>query len=56
MMVAMSLLPSDWSGRPLWAEIDLDALTGNVRLLASRAAPARLWAVVKAAIRDFGEE
>jgi alanine racemase len=48
MMVPMSLLPSHWSGRPLWAEIDLDALTGNVRLLASRAAPARLWAVVKA--------
>ncbi len=34
MMVAMSLLPSHWSGRPLWAEIDLDALTSNVRLLA----------------------
>jgi alanine racemase len=37
-----------WSGRPVWAEIDLDALAHNVRLLAARAAPARLWAVVKA--------
>jgi alanine racemase len=37
-----------WGGRPVWAEIDLDALTHNVRLLAARAAPARLWAVVKA--------
>ena len=32
----------------MWAEIDLDALGHNVRLLAGRAAPARLWAVVKA--------
>jgi alanine racemase len=37
-----------WAGRPLWAEIDLDALEHNVRLLAERAAPARLYAVVKA--------
>jgi alanine racemase len=44
----MSLLPSAWRGRPTWAEIDLDALAHNVRLLAARAAPARLWAVVKA--------
>jgi alanine racemase len=44
----MSLLPSEWSGRPVWAEIDLDALAHNARLLAARAAPARLWAVVKA--------
>ncbi len=47
-MRAMSLLPSQWSGRPVWAEIDLDALADNVRLLAARAAPATLWAVVKA--------
>jgi alanine racemase len=47
-MRAMSVLPSAWSGRPVWAEIDLDALAHNVRLLAARAAPARLWAVVKA--------
>jgi len=40
--------PSRWGGRPVWAEIDLDALAHNVRLLADRAAPARLWAVVKA--------
>jgi alanine racemase len=38
----------EWSGRPVWAEIDLDALAHNVRLLAARAAPSRLWAVVKA--------
>jgi alanine racemase len=41
-------MPVSWSGRPVWAEIDLDALAHNVRLLAARAAPARLWAVVKA--------
>src|SRR5512134_1381844 len=47
-MRAMPSLPSAWGGRPTWAEIDLDALSHNVRLLAARAAPARLWAVVKA--------
>ena len=40
--------PSRWSGRPCWAEIDLDALAHNVRVLAARAAPAKLCAVVKA--------
>jgi alanine racemase len=44
----MASLPSEWGGRPCWAEIDLDALASNVRLLASRAAPARTYAVVKA--------
>ncbi len=44
----MSILPSQWGGRPVWAEIDLDALTHNVRRLAARAAPASLYAVVKA--------
>lgn len=38
---------TDWQGRPVWAEIDLDAITHNVRLLAERAAPARLCAIVK---------
>ncbi len=47
-MRAMSLLPSHWGGRPIWAEIDLDAFAHNVRILAARAAPARLYAVVKA--------
>ena len=47
-MRAMPYPPSRWGGRPVWAEIDLDALAHNVRLLAGRAAPARLWAVVKA--------
>ncbi len=46
-MRAMSL-PSEWGGRPVWAEIDLDALAHNVRVLAAKAAPARLFAVVKA--------
>jgi alanine racemase len=40
--------PTRWAGRPVWAEIDLDALAHNVRLLVARAAPARVWAVVKA--------
>jgi alanine racemase len=44
----MSMLPSAWGGRPVWAEIDLDALAHNVQSLARRAAPARLYAVVKA--------
>jgi len=37
-----------WQGRPVWAEIDVDALEHNVRTLAARAAPSRLCAVVKA--------
>jgi alanine racemase len=44
----MPFPPASWPGRPCWAEVDLDALAGNVRLLAARAAPARLYAVVKA--------
>ncbi|HSD19322.1 MAG TPA: alanine racemase [Anaeromyxobacter sp.] len=44
----MSTNPSQWGGRPVWAEVDLDAVAHNVRLLAARAAPARLYAVVKA--------
>jgi alanine racemase len=44
----MAMTPALWSGRPCWAEIDLDALAHNVRILAARAAPARLMAVVKA--------
>jgi alanine racemase len=47
-MRTMSLEPARWAGRPVWAEIDLDALAANLRILASRAAPARLYAVVKA--------
>lgn len=31
-----------------WAEIDLDAIAHNVRVLRDRAAPAAVWAVVKA--------
>jgi alanine racemase len=36
--------PHRWA----WADIDLDAVRHNVRVLADLAAPARLWAVVKA--------
>ncbi|MFL6244330.1 MAG: alanine racemase, partial [Acidimicrobiia bacterium] len=34
--------------RPVWAEIDLDAVRANVRTLAGVASPASLMAVVKA--------
>ena len=34
--------------RPVWAEIDLDAVRANVRTLAGVASPAALMAVVKA--------
>jgi alanine racemase len=44
----MPMTPAQWTGRPCWAEIDLDALAHNVRILAARAAPSRLMAVVKA--------
>jgi alanine racemase len=44
----MPSAPSVYPGRPCWAEIDLDALADNVKLLAARAAPAHLYAVVKA--------
>src|SRR5512133_1989232 len=44
----MPMTPAQWTGRPCWAEIDLDALAHNVRILAARAAPTRLMAVVKA--------
>jgi len=37
-----------WAGRPIWAEIDLDALAHNVRALGAQAAPAQLYAIVKA--------
>lgn len=36
------------SGRPLWAEIDLDALAYNLRFLKARAGKAQIAAVVKA--------
>ena len=41
-------MSDSWSGRPVWAEIDLDAIAHNVRALAERAAPAKLYAIVKA--------
>ena len=39
---------SAWRGRCAWAEVDLDALTHNTRVLKQRARRARLAAVVKA--------
>jgi alanine racemase len=44
----MPFFPAAFGGRPCWAEIDLDAFAANLRLMAARAAPARLYAVVKA--------
>ncbi len=38
----------NWEGRPVWAEIDLDALTSNVHSLQSLAGDAAIMAVVKA--------
>ena len=40
--------PIRWNGRPCWAEIDLDAIASNVRALAAKSAPAKLFAIVKA--------
>ena len=38
-----------WPGlRPAWAEVDLDAIAGNVRTLAAEVAPAAVMTVVKA--------
>ena len=37
-----------WEGRPVWAEVDLDAVARNVRLLKGQAGEAALLAVVKA--------
>ena len=39
---------SAWRGRPVWADIDLDALEHNVRALKTQARGALLMAVVKA--------
>jgi alanine racemase len=39
---------NDATYRPVWAEVDLDAVRANVRTLVERAAPAALMAVVKA--------
>src|SRR5947209_6642298 len=40
--------------RPVWAEVDLDAVRHNVGVLRSMVAPARLCAVVKAAAYGHG--
>jgi alanine racemase len=39
---------SEWRGRPVWADIDLDALDNNVRALKRQARGALFMAVVKA--------
>lgn len=46
----LASMPSEtrWNGRPCWAEIDLDAIEANVRALATKAAPAQLFCIVKA--------
>lgn len=41
-------MPAEGDHRPVWAEVDLEALRHNARLLVAIAAPARLCAVVKA--------
>ncbi|MGH9130192.1 MAG: alanine racemase [Acidimicrobiales bacterium] len=40
--------PAEGKIRPAWAEVDLDALAHNVRLLCNHVAPAQVCAVVKA--------
>ena len=47
-MALGSPVANDWWGRPLWAEIDLDALALNVKALNRQAGAAALAAVVKA--------
>jgi alanine racemase len=42
------LASEDWLSRPLWAEIDLDAIANNVTMLKAHAGPAELMAMVKA--------
>ena len=37
-----------WQGRPLWAEIDLDAIAFNTRVFVERARGAQVYGVVKA--------
>ncbi|MBI2911097.1 MAG: alanine racemase [Chloroflexi bacterium] len=41
-------LSAAWQGRPLWAEVDLDALAHNVAVLRRRVPRSELMAVVKA--------
>ena len=47
-MVLDDFQTNGWRGRPLWAEIDLDALDHNVASLKAQAGPAAMAAVVKA--------
>lgn len=42
------------AGRAVWAEVDLSAIAHNVAVLAARAAPARVCAVVKAGAYGHG--
>ena len=43
-------------GRPAWADVDLDAVVHNVRLLRRAVAPAAVWSVVKADGYGHGAE
>jgi alanine racemase len=47
-MVLDSPQANGWWGRPLWAEIDLDALSYNVASLKRQSGPAAMAAVIKA--------
>jgi len=47
-MLPQSSSLQSWQGRPVWAEIDLDALADNIGALKGRANGAALLAVVKA--------
>ncbi len=47
-MAVQSPTTRNWRGRPVWAEIDLDALAHNVRNLKRQAGEAMLAAVIKA--------
>jgi alanine racemase len=40
--------------RPAWADVDLDALAANLRMLRGRVAPARILAVIKAGAYGHG--
>ena len=46
--MSQSVTGHAWGGRPVWAEVDLDALALNIRSLKGRANGAALMAVVKA--------
>jgi alanine racemase len=52
----MPMARPEGTSRPAWAEVDLDALAHNVALMRRVAAPAEVWAVVKADGYGHGAE